>query len=766
VTTPLAALTQALRTAADHDPRVEAPPEAVLWCDPNREFAPLLPALRRAMPNLLTLGDYDPAHRQGPAIWLRAALGRAIPDLTWEGDAPAILYLPGIARETLRAAEDCPKPLRLLAWLVVGGAVFGHANSKDWTLRGFLSSKPAYRGLGLDVAQDEATREVLATAAPKLFEMPLAELQGRHLDAPWLLTLLVPDLAEDTLAWIGGGLTPEIDPARFAAFQARAKAELKIDPAKITPTAAAARVLRREKGWGGVWDRFAKGGRGFHEDAAAFLSRIDPPDLLSADAAVYATVNARKETELRAALAKLKDADEATAGDAVVRLAAEHSERCQGPWAARGEARLAEAVQHLARLAAIPPLPAHDAEGLAEAYAVTGWEADDAVLRALEAVAPRPDAGAIATLQEDRDAVVAALRALYAPRLEREALALQALLPSGLPPSQKPVESDAVLFIDGLRMDVAQRLAALLRAQGAMVELGWRWAGFPSVTATCKPLASPAAARLHGAETAEGFEPLAPDGKRATHPVLMRELAALGWRTEATLVPTEKCWIEVGHFDKDGHQQQSRMADSIGAALSAVAAQVLRLVRSGRRLRITTDHGWLLLPGGLPVASLPAGLTETRWRRCAVVKEGAVTTATRLPWSWNPAVPISTAPGAHVFLSGAEYAHGGISPQESIAPELILMPLGAQRRPAIVDVEWSGLRVRLRAEAADGLVADLKFGADGEGPSIADKAREMDAEGRTSLLIPDDTLLGKAALLELRDPSGQVVATRGVVVGG
>jgi hypothetical protein len=381
MTTPLAALIQALRSAADHDPRVEAPSEAVLWCDPNREFVPLLPALRRAMPNLLTLGDYDPPRRQGPAIWLRAALGRAVPGITWDDDAPAVLYLPGIARETLRAAEDCPKPLQLLAWLVVGGAVFGHANSKDWTLRGFLSSKPAYRGLGLDVAQDEATREVLATAAPKLFEMPLAELQGCHVDAPWLLTLLVPDLEEDTLAWIGGRLAPETDPTRFAAFQARAKSELKIDPATITPAAAAARVLRREKGWSGVWERFAKGGRGFHEDAAVFLAKVDPPDLLSADPAVYATVNVRREADLRIALAKLKDADEQRARDAVARLAADHWERCEGPWAARGEARLAEAVQHLAHLATILPLPTQDAEGLAEAYAATGWEADDAVLR-------------------------------------------------------------------------------------------------------------------------------------------------------------------------------------------------------------------------------------------------------------------------------------------------------------------------------------------------------------------------------------------------
>jgi hypothetical protein len=766
VTTPLTALIQALRTAADYDPRVESPPEAVLWCDPHREFVPLLPALRQATPNLLTLGDYDPARRQGPAIWLRAALGRAIPEVVWEGDAPAILYLPGVARETLRAAEDCPQPLQLLAWFVVGGTLFGHANSRDWTLRGFLSSKPAYGGLGLDVAQDEATRDALATAAPRLFEIPLLELKNRRLDAPWLHTLLVPDLEEDTLAWLGGRLTPQTDPPRFAAFRARANAELKVDPAKMTSTMAAARLLRRENGWARVWDRFAAGGRGFHEDVAAILAKVEPPDLLSADARFYATANARQENALRSALAKLADADERTAREKVALLAEEHAERCEGPWAARGQARLAEAVRHLGHLADVPALPTQTAQSLANAYAATGWEADDAAIRALEAVAPKAEADGVATLRDDRNAVVGVLRALYAPRLQREAQSLQGLVASGVPVSQKAAESNAVLFIDGLRMDIAHRLAALLRMQGAMVDLGWRWTGFPSVTATCKPLASPAASRLHGADAAEGFEPLAPDGKSATHTVLMRELAALGWRTEATILPTDRCWIEAGHFDKDGHEQQSRMVDGIAAALSAVAAEALRLVRSGRRLRITTDHGWLLLPGGLPVANLPAGMTETRWRRCAIVKENAAATAMQLPWSWNPAVAVATAPGAHVFISGAEYAHGGISPQESIVPEMFVMPLAPPRHAVIVDVEWSGLRVRLRAEGAEGLLADLKLGPDGEGESIADKPRELDADGRTSLLIPDDTLVSKPAMLELREPGGKVVATRGVIVGG
>ena len=31
----------------------EAPPEAILWCDPGEEFVPVLPMLRARQPNLL-----------------------------------------------------------------------------------------------------------------------------------------------------------------------------------------------------------------------------------------------------------------------------------------------------------------------------------------------------------------------------------------------------------------------------------------------------------------------------------------------------------------------------------------------------------------------------------------------------------------------------------------------------------------------------------------------------------------------------------------
>jgi hypothetical protein len=417
-------------------------------------------------------------------------------------------------------------------------------------------------------------------------------------------------------------------------------------------------------------------------------------------------------------------------------------------------------------LAGTPPLPKHDAETFADSYAATGWEADDAGIRALEAVAPRSDAASIERLADDRAAVVAALRAIYLPVLQRNAEGLQYLVRNGVPPSRKPTDSDAVLFVDGLRMDLAHRPAGLLRDAGASVNIGWRWTGYPTVTATCKPLASPAAVRFKGGEAAETFEPQSSDGRRVVQQVLLRELGALGWGTEMTLVPSDRCWQEAGHFDKDGHGQQSRMADHISAGLSAVAAEALRLVRSGRRLRIATDHGWLLMPGGLPVASLPTGLTVTKWRRCAVVKEGAASSATQLPWTWNSAVYIATAPGIHVFMDGTEYAHGGISPQECIVPELTVAPFMASRRAEIKSADWVGMRLRVKADGSNGLSVDLRLGSDGEGGSIADRPRDLDADGRTSLMVPDDMLVGRPALLELRDASGQAVASRTMVVGG
>ncbi len=93
MTTPLDTLVTALRDAASYNPAAEAPPEAVVWCDANNEFASLVPALRERLPELLTYGDFDLATQTGPAIWLRAATVGAIDGVTWPENATPIIYM-------------------------------------------------------------------------------------------------------------------------------------------------------------------------------------------------------------------------------------------------------------------------------------------------------------------------------------------------------------------------------------------------------------------------------------------------------------------------------------------------------------------------------------------------------------------------------------------------------------------------------------------------------------------------------------------------
>lgn len=49
MTTPLDPLVSARHDAASYNAAAEAPPEAVVWCDVNREFEPLLPAQRERL---------------------------------------------------------------------------------------------------------------------------------------------------------------------------------------------------------------------------------------------------------------------------------------------------------------------------------------------------------------------------------------------------------------------------------------------------------------------------------------------------------------------------------------------------------------------------------------------------------------------------------------------------------------------------------------------------------------------------------------------
>ncbi len=756
MTTPLDILVDALASAATWNPAAEAAPEAVLWCDAGAEFASLIPALRARLPQLLTFGDYDPATRSGPAFWLRVAVARQAPEATWPGGTVPILWLPGVGRETLRGAEDCPTLLQPLVWLSVAGAFFGHVNGKDWTLRGFLAAE---RGrLKLDIPDDAATRTALALAAPRLCSMSVTELKGRRWDVPAIHALLAPDLPADALDWIEGRLNAQSDPGRFEAFATQAARELSLDPRKLSAQDAIRRLAARQGRWGEVWQRFAAAAGDGYPEMIRLLWAEKPQDLL-ADPAPYPSLNADAENQLRSHLTALADLNPTEARARLVALERQHASRRGTVWARRGEAPLAIALQHLARLAGTSALPTQDADSLATAYAESGWQADWAVLESL-AAAPR---------ETDREAVTAALGTVYAPWAEDGALALQNLAREGRLPWPKPTapEGMTVMFVDGLRFDLAHALVAVLRDEGCAADLSWTWSGFPTVTATCKPLVSPIAKALHGEPESDDLLPLTADGKAAVKPILFKAMTEAGWSTSDTLLPEGKLWTECGRFDEEGHALGARLAERVHAGLRDVADRILQLARAGRAIRIVTDHGWLLLPGGLPQAPLDSGLVTPQGKRsrCARVKPTAPTSYLQLPWTWHPSVYVAVATGIRSFLAGQEYAHGGVSPQECVLPIITVSPLGGRRSVSIAKAQWVGLRLRIEVSGGADLRADLRLGAETSGVTLLDGVRVLDEVGKTSMLVSDE-YEGKAACLVILADDGTVVARQALTVGG
>ena len=158
-------------------------------------------------------------------------------------------------------------------------------------------------------------------------------------------------------------------------------------------------------------------------------------------------------------------------------------------------------------------------------------------------------------------------------------------------------------------------------------------------------------------------------------------------------------WSEIGQLDHLGHTLGMRLARQIDAEIETIADRIVALLEAGwSRVRVVTDHGWLLLPGGLPKVDLPHYLTATRWARCATVKGESATGIPTYAWHWNPLVRIASPPGIGAFVADTEYAHGGVSAQECVVPDVI-SERGAERmRAEIKSIHWRGMRCRVLVE--------------------------------------------------------------------
>ena len=769
------AVKESLAAAGRYNSGDSLPPAAILWTDTEGEWQPMVNRLRALMPELLTLGDYQPEQRTGPAIWLRCVVDGALPEFKLPAKVVPILYLPKVSRQKLRSPEECPEELKPLVELQYRGTVWTHANGKDWTLEAFMVSD--HGGLGLDISRDRSTHIALVGALDMLATTPVSTLRGHKLEANDFDKLMVGDTVRDLLAWISNPKARESwDSAHWQAFCSRCKEEFRFDPVSEGELVGAERLGLRKAAWAEAWRRFTES-PALYPGIPAALRRAKPSVLeLFSERDSWPDENERDEKSLRTALLTLPQQSPEAGRKSIRKLNEEHGGRRTWVWAKMGYSPMALALEHLYTLAENTTLPlvGDSPDTVAASYAQTGYRADDAVLRALACV----------KTSDDTAAVQAAIRCLYLGWLDDSARNFQAAahkypLPGRAELKDRLVTAEpgeCLMFVDGLRFDVAQRLLARAHERHLLVTEGYRLSALPSVTPTAKPAVTPAALGVAGEAAGADFCPvIAESGKPVTADRLRAAIAATGHQVLHGLetgTPTgddTKAWTEHGEFDALGHKLQARLAGQIEEQIDHVLERIIHLLEAGwRSVRVITDHGWLLAPGGLPSLPLKKYLVECRWSRCAVIKDGAQAEVPAAGWFWDARQAVACAPGVYCFTSGTEYAHGGLSPQECVTPDLTFRPAGGGKAVTvkIETVQWLGQRCRVVIQPpVAGLSADLRSKPNDAKTSIT-QAKPFDGEGKAGVLVEDENLIGTATSIVVLDVNGRVICKQPTMVGG
>ena len=781
--TVLDTLLASIPKAADYNRDDVVRPAAILWPDEKREFERLLPRLRLSLPQLLILGPHDATLRTGPAIWIRCVLAGKIPDLAGTSDAIPILYLPGVSRSTLRATDECPPDLRPLAELQYRGVFWSQHNGKDWTISAFLQSEKG--GLNLRLARDTATQDAIRRSVEKLADILVGDLETksatRSLDSHDFDALLVDDPVDDLLSWLadpkGVRARGQSEPGRWEALRSRCTKDYGYDPEKDGDlTAAELLGLHSKPAWKNAWRRFAAAPARY-AGIVDLLRKAKPRpkggDLLGKlPVESWPQDNEAEEANLRRSLHDLTSLPVPSARKRLRELDETHKPRRAWVWAKLGQSPLADALRHLKILADATdaPLKGTTTDDVIRAYTTQGWATDLAVLDALAAV----------LTQDDRAAVVAAVQHVYTPWLRDLAEQFQACVKQTPLPGRELVRlkeispGSCVFFADGLRYDLGQRLKDLLEAKGLVVQMHHHTAALPTVTSTAKPAISPVASKIAGLTAGEEFRPsVAQDQKDLTVDRFRKLLDESGFQVLSggeTGKPDGRGWTESGNLDQSGHQEGLNLARRVREHLHGFVERISTLLDAGwQEVRVVTDHGWLLVPGGLPKADLPKYLTlpKTHWGRCAVVKPSAAVDYPSYTWFWSDDVRVASPYGIDCFVAGKEYSHGGISVQECVVPQLVVRHGKKAGLSAKIDhVRWSGLRCRVTIGGDfAGCSVDLRDKPADPGTSLTG-LKPVASDGNVALVVPDDSREGSSTTLVLLDSSGSVVEKMPLMVGG
>jgi len=776
----LDALMNAVRSASDYNHEAQSRPASILWPDGERQWEKTVARLQVDMPELFVLGDFNAARRTGPAIWLRCVVARAVTEGEIPGDVLPILYLPGVSRKDLRAVESCSDALKPIVELQYTGALWSQENGKDWTVLAFLKAEQG--GLGLDVVQDAATKDAMQQAVVRLLDEDTDALRDRRLGADYFLSILAggsPD--KNMLLWLDQGdvFRSQRTNDEWQAFVAVSESRTGLNPERDGILSAVARLATHDSGeWRSIWQRFCEAPGNYRH----IPERMRQATMPAVD--LFATVqshggwpqwNDAQEATLRTELVALENCTPSEACERIAHLESAHAARRNLPWCQPGIASLANALCHLATLAdkASVSLAAGSIQDVQEAYVGGAWKVDDCVIESLACVRGK----------NDTEAVTVAIRAVYLPWAEEAALYLQHLVQAGKYPTSaaerlpKPSypDGECVLFVDGLRFDLAERLSSLLEERSLRVsEQPW-WAPLPSITATGKPAVTPVRDLITGGEETGDFEPVvAESGKKLTVAIVRKMMSDAGWSVLTdgeTGTGHGHAWCEDRNIDSRGHERGQELASEIQRILEDLRERVTDLLNAGwHSVRIVTDHGWLLMPGDLPVASLPAAVAENKWGRCASVKSGAIVSARMYPWFWNPVFSFALADGISCYRNGIAYAHGGISLQECLTLQLTVTAAPIEMSNALVrfiEVVWRGMRCIVTVEGMfSGLTVDIRRRPGEVQSSLVGDKKLIREDGTASVLVGDENLEDVEAFIVLLDMNGELIAQRPTTVGG
>jgi hypothetical protein len=765
--TVLERLVVGLEAALEYNANALMAPVALLWPDEAGQWRPVVSRLANRLP-IVALGDYDAGGRQGPAYWVRCVVAQTI-DVGLSGGTP-IVYLPGVARGELRAVESCPPELAPIAELQYRCHEFTQPKSRrEWSIRAFLTNSE--RGLGLTIADGNETAAALALALEQLLDERVDRLSKQVLDADFFNDLVNPDPISILLGWLDdpSGYRERLDDKQWAAFVQQCVGDLGFDPATDGPISAAQKLGERAGSWAQVWRRFAEMPQRYG-GIAERLRQAKPMKLSFEPSDAWPQDNEAAEDELRKALLEFDSLTSDEARKKAEILDGEHAWRRRTVWADLGLAPLAFAIEQLALLAERTGTePASDLDVQIRDYAERGWQADDAALRAIAA----------APASTDRDAVAPAVVALYRPWLDAGATALQAAIgpmanahtyQSGPPASIAP--GTVTVFVDGLRLDIAHRVAERVASASLEVALTTTLAALPTVTPTAKAALVPVADGALAAGSDLG--PInAATGTKASIQVLRALMIDAGVQVLGpgdSGDPGGTAWTEAGDVDRLGHEFDVRLVDYLDEEVGRIVGRIRELLDAGwKRVDVLTDHGWILLPAPLEKVDLAVATTDTKKGRCARLKDGAVVDVSTVPWFWDQDVRIALAPGVTCFEAGKQYEHGGVSPQECVVPRLGVaagVPGSATAGPEITKITWLGLLCRIEVNGvAPNVVIDLRALPADPKTSIVETAKETAGAGKVSLLVPDEELEGQRAHLVFVAADGEILVQREVIVG-